>query len=126
VSMADPLIRPRVDRTQRPGDDLAALVAAIVDLRQRVERLEVRRRPDPDRDGHLLSTIARVFGRSIFTIANLHDSPDPQLHAVVAGVSVRELGSWLRRLRRHPVAPYAISWVARASGGRVWTIEVDR
>jgi hypothetical protein len=83
------MVRPRADRaSDGHAAAVAALVAAVHDLRRRVTILEGQRRPrpaDPERDAKLLATIAAVFGRSVFTIADLHDSPDPELHAMVAG-----------------------------------------
>jgi hypothetical protein len=94
------------------------------------EQLELRqlllaggRRPvDPARDGELLAAIAAWRGSAVFSVADLRQAADPELAALVAGIGPRALGSWLRRLRRRRMGPYAIERIGRDGSGSLWAL----
>jgi hypothetical protein len=110
------------------GNVLRALLARVARHEARLEALEAERRArhaDPAVDGHLLSSIAAVFGASTFTVGDLRNTPDAELRGVVAGAPGRVVGAWLKRLRRQPVAPYQLHRVTRDDRGVVWALTVD-
>jgi hypothetical protein len=125
----------RVDRA--PGrsadgsDALVAVQARVAALEAAVDRLgaivahQPRRTEDPERDGQLLAALARAYGGAVFTVVDLIDSRDPELRAVLHGVSRRVLGSWLRRLRRESRGSYRVRSSGRDERGTLWALTAD-
>ena len=94
-------------------DGLDALRVEVRDLRVRLDRFEAwqatvvahavavsRRLDTPDRDGRLLSAIARAYGGRVFTAADLSSSMDDELRAVLRRVARDDRGAmWTIAIR---------------------------
>lgn len=107
--------------------DCARLAAVVADHARRIEALEARRqKPDVARDARLLAAVAALLGSAVFTAKDLQRASrtDAELAAVLAGVSGRRLGAWLRRLHGTAGTPYQLRRVCRDGAGVLWTLDV--
>ena len=86
-----------------------------------------RGRVDLAADSRLLSAVSFRLGSSAFSAADLVTlaGHDAELRQALGGTDARALGGRLKRLRAHPVAPYALRRVKRDDRGTLWEVIVS-
>jgi hypothetical protein len=126
--------RPRAIRPAHEGEhgdtctcrELAALRAELAILRVRVEQLEAAAHVQSS-DAAWLGIIQSAILGCTFTVGELlrHRHADAGLQAAIGGMSAHTIGLRLRRLARHPVAPFVLRPIRREEDGCRWQLELQ-